>query len=260
MRLLVTGGRHGYLGRRVVAAAESAGHEVLAVGSADADVRDRPAVEALLTQCRPDAVVHTAYVQGDWTTTATGSANVARAVAGLGSRLVLVSSDVVFSGSRVWYDESAAPDPVSPYGAAKAAAETAALALLDDVLVARTSLIVGDGDSPHERYVHRLLGGGDGALFEDERRCPVHVDDLATALVELASATVHGVLHVAGEHPVSRLELGRLVASRDGCDPAALRGTTRAEAGVAGPVDVRLDSRRAAAVLDTPLRGVRDLW
>jgi dTDP-4-dehydrorhamnose reductase len=50
VRLLVTGGRTGYLGRQVVAAASA--HEVAAVSSADADVRDRAAVEVLVTRLR----------------------------------------------------------------------------------------------------------------------------------------------------------------------------------------------------------------
>ena len=119
MRLLVTGGRTGYLGRHVVAAA--AGHDVVAVGSVDCDVRDRVAVDALLDAHRPDAVVHTAYVQSDREVTANGAAHVAQAAARVGARFVLVSSDVVFGGRPVPYDESVPPDPVSAYGAAKVA-------------------------------------------------------------------------------------------------------------------------------------------
>ena len=121
MKLLVTGGRTGYLGRHVVAAGISTaiGHEVVAVGSADADVRDRAAVDALLEGHRPDAVVHTAYVQSDRDVTATGAAHVAHAAAAHGARLVLVSSDVVFGGSGEPYDETAPTDPVSAYGEAQ---------------------------------------------------------------------------------------------------------------------------------------------
>ena len=114
MRLLVTGGRTGYLGRHVVAVA--AHHDVVAVGSADADVRDPAAVDALVERCRPDAVVHTAYVQADPEVTGTGAVHVARAAARVGARLVLVSSDVVFGGRPVPYDETATADPVSAYG------------------------------------------------------------------------------------------------------------------------------------------------
>ena len=253
MRILVTGGRTGYLGRYVVAAARE--HEVVAVGSVDADLRDPAAVETLIAQHQPDAIVHTAYVQADWDVTATGAAHVATAAVRHGARLVLVSSDVVFSGADGLYAESARPDPITAYGAAKAAAETVALAVCPDVVVARTSLILGDGTSQHERLVHALAAGAEGALFDDEQRCPVHVADLASALVELAGNDLQGVLHVGGAQVTSRLELGRLIARRDGLDPASLRGTSRAAAGVAGPIDVRLDSTRASQVLTTRLRG-----
>jgi dTDP-4-dehydrorhamnose reductase len=41
---------------------------------------------------------------------------------------------------------------VTPYGAAKAAAETAVKCVIPDAVIARTSLIVGDGDSKHEKH------------------------------------------------------------------------------------------------------------
>ncbi|GAA1921264.1 SDR family oxidoreductase [Nocardioides hwasunensis] len=258
MRLLVTGGRTGYLGRHVVRVAAAARHDVLAVGSADADVRDRAAVDALVERLRPDALVHTAYVQADPEVTATGSAHVAAAAAAHGARMVLVSSDVVFGGADQPYPETAPTDPVSPYGEAKVVAERAVLAACPAAVVARTSLILGDSDSPHERLVRSLAAGADGGLFEDERRCPVHVVDLAEALVELAGNDVRGVLHVAGADGMSRYELGRLIARRDGLDPETLRPTSRVALAVPGPVDVRLDSTLAAQVLSTRLRGARE--
>ncbi len=256
MRVLITGGRTGYLGRRVVAAAGE--HDVIALGSADADVRDRRAIQEVVARHAPDTIIHTAYVQSDWDVTAGGAVNVALAAAGCGSRLVLVSSDVVFSGKDGLYQESDSPDPITPYGAAKAAAETAARAVCDDTVVARTSLILGDGASQHERLVHALAAGGDGGLFEDERRCPVHVDDLAAALVELATTDYRGILHCAGADAISRYELGRAIARRDGVDGDALRPTRRAELAVPGPIDVRLDSSAAAGLLTTRLRGARE--
>ena len=122
----------------------------------------------------------------------------------------------------------------------------------------RSSLILGDGRSQHERLVHAVAGGADGGLFEDERRCPVHVGDLARALVELAGNDVRGVLHVGGADAMSRYELGRLIARRDGLDPDGLRPVSRVALGIAGPVDVRLDSTLASRVLTTRLRGARE--
>ncbi len=78
------------------------------------------------------------------------------------------------------------PDPVTPYGAAKAAAETAVRLLGPDAAVARTSLIIGNGQSEHERLAHALIAGTrEGVLLTDDMRCPVHVEDLAAPLWEL---------------------------------------------------------------------------
>jgi len=122
----------------------------------------------------------------------------------------------VFSGRDVHYDESAPPDPVYPYGAAKAAAETAVRAIAPAAAVVRTSLIIGGRRGVHERLTHRLASGeADGVLFTDEIRTPVHVDDLADAVLELAGSGYPGILNVAGSDAVSRYDLGVLVARRD---------------------------------------------
>ena len=76
--------------------------------------------------------------------------HVALAAAMVGARLVHVSSDAVFSGAAARYDETGPPDPTTPYGAAKAAAETAVKGITPAAVIARTSLIIGDGDSQHE--------------------------------------------------------------------------------------------------------------
>ncbi|MFG1758872.1 hypothetical protein [Micromonospora echinofusca] len=64
---------------------------------------------------------------------------------------------------------------------------------------------------------------------------------------------------MAGPDAVSRAELGLLVAAHAGIDPAGMKTTTGSAAGVLRPAEVRLDSTRAAGLLDTRLRGVREL-
>jgi len=270
VELLVIGGS-GFLGRAVTRQAGLAGHRVTATyhvsGPADdgpdwrpLDIRHRADVLALAGDVRPDAVVNAAYRQSDWETTADGGAHVALAAAAAGARLVHVSSDAVFSGAAPAYDETARPDPVSPYGAAKAAAETAVRAIAPGAVIARTSLIVGDhGNSPHERLVHALAAGtAPGVLYTDNVRCPVHVTDLARALLELAAGGPAGVRHVAGPDAVSRYELGLLIARRDGLDEAALPAGRCAGTGRAGPLDVQLDCAATQARLATRLRGARE--
>jgi len=269
VKVLVVGGS-GFLGRELVRQSAAAGHDVAAsflsrppdTDGADwmlLDVRRSTDVVAVVDAVRPDVVINAAYRQPDWEITADGAAHVALATAAIGARLVHVSSDAVFSGAAIHYDETCVPDPITPYGAAKAAAETAIRAVCPQAVLARTSLIIGDGGSAHETFIHALAAGRrEGVLFTDEVRCPVHVTDLAAALLELGGSDRRGVHHVAGADAVSRYELGVLVARRDGVDAAALPAGRRPDAGPPRPLDVRLDCTATRRVLRARLRGARE--
>ncbi|MET9956789.1 sugar nucleotide-binding protein [Streptomyces sp. NPDC006339] len=266
-------GASGFLGTELVRQAAATGRVTAATyrsrpGEAPGvawhrlDLRDPHLLDALLDALAPDTVINASSGGADWAATADGPVRLAAATAGRGIRLVHVSSDAVFSGARVRYEETALPDPVTPYGAAKAAAETAVRLLHPAAVVARTSLVLGDGGdgaSTHERVVHELASGErEGALFTDDIRCPVHVADLAAALWELATSDATGVFHLAGPDALSRHALGVLVARRDGIDPSLLPTGRRADTRLPGVLDVRLDSRATQRRLRTRLRGARE--
>lgn len=268
MTVLVVGAS-GQLGTEVCARAVAAGERVVgtyhrAPGGVDGvdwrrlDVRDRSGVDALVAGVRPRVVVGTAYVAGDWATTADGAAHVARAAAGAGARLVHISSDALHGGRPEPYGDDEPPSPGYPYGAAKAAAETAVRLVDPAAAIVRTSLILGDEHSKQIRLCLDALAGS-ATLFRDEVRCPIGVEDLAAAVLELTGFDYSGTINVAGPEAVSREQLGLLVARRFGVDPSGLRTTTIAEAGLIRPTEIRLDSSRAAGLLKTRLRGVSEL-
>ncbi|MET8911556.1 sugar nucleotide-binding protein [Micromonospora sp. NPDC004551] len=268
MNLLVVGAS-GFLGAEVCRQAVAAGHRVVGTCHSGAvavpgvvrrrlDVTDPAAVRALLTEVRPDAVVATPYRYDDWAVTADGAAHIAVAAAEVGARLVHLSSDALHAGRPTPYADDDVPTPVHPYGAAKAAAETAVRAVDPGALLVRTSLIVGEGSKQIQLCRDALAGRA--VLFTDELRCPIHVADLAAAVLELVPGGHAGSLNVAGPDAVSRAELGLLVARHDGVDANGLTTTTIAEAGLHRPAEVVLDSARATGLLRTRLRGVTELY
>ena len=237
MEVHVTGAT-GYLGSELVRLRPDASTERV-------DVRDAAAVRELFGRVRPDVVIHTAYRQEDASVNVEGSENVARAAAATGARLVHVSTDVVFDGRKgTPYVEDDPLSPVTEYGASKAEAERRVAAAHPEALIVRTSLIVG-GVQPSK---HELAATRPGTWFTNEIRSPIQVTDLAEALLELAELDVAGPLHVAGADALSRAELAELIARR----PVAT-----AEAPPTRPLDCRLDSSRAQAMIRTRLRGVR---
>jgi dTDP-4-dehydrorhamnose reductase len=212
-----------------------------------ADVRDADAMRRLAAGA--DVVVHTAYRQSGedaWSTNDDGSRAVAEAARG--ARLIHLSSDVVFDGTRGRYVEEDEPAPVNDYGRSKAAAERVVRAAHPEALVVRTSLLYGGREpGPQERLAREGT-----RFFVDEIRSPVAVGDLADALLELAELDVCGPLHLGGADDVSRYELALLL----GADEARIE---RARTTPDRAPDVSLDSSRARALLATRLRGVREV-
>lgn len=255
---LVVIGASGHLGSEV--ARRASGFDVVpASRSTGLDVRDQLAVHAFFQRVRPAAVVNSAYQRGSWAAMADGAANVAAAAAAVGARLVHVSSDAVHSGRPEWYTEADEPNPITPYGAAKAAAETAVAAIDPSAAIVRTSLILGDQNSTHVRFALDLADGTPGQLFTDEIRCPVDGGDLAAAIVELLANDYAGIVNIGGPDAVSRVVLGRLIAARYGRSPD-FKTCSIAESGMTRAGEVKIDSSLARRILRTRLRGAVELF
>ncbi len=273
-RTLLVTGASGQLGRRVAMEALAAGWRVAGTYHTAAldmpgidwhhlDVVDRQAVERLVREVRPDAVVHTAARTSGprfWAINADGAASVALAATSIGARLIHMSSDALFDGRGAPYTEADDPCPVTPYGASKAAAETAVRAIAPAAVLVRTSLIIDD--DPLDNHSRMVLDIAQGrrpeSLFTDEIRCPIAAPDLAAAIVELLDRPVSGLLNIVGADALSRYELGVLVARRHGLDPGRLPSMTLAASGLRRPGEVRLDVSRARSMLRTRIRGARE--
>ena len=138
--LFVTGGS-GFLGSALIAVALEEGWQVVAPSSSALDIRDREAMIATIGELEPTTVVHLAYRKDDRTNIVDGSRHVAEAAAAFGSRLIHMSTDVVFGGRLEPYVEADNPDPANDYGRYKVEAELAVCAALPTATIVRTSLL-----------------------------------------------------------------------------------------------------------------------
>jgi dTDP-4-dehydrorhamnose reductase len=213
MRLLVTGAA-GMLGRDVVAAAESAGHDVTGLARRDLDITDPDAVRAAVRAARPDAVVNCAA----WTDVdgaeeheadatlinGSGAAHVAAAA----PYVVHVSTDYVFDGSASQpYAEGDPTGPTSAYGRSKLAGELAVAAAGDHAIV-RSAWLFGLHGRNFVATMLRLAEDRDEVrVVNDQIGCPTFTGHLAPALVEVAERRLTGALHVVGAGSCSWYEL-----------------------------------------------------
>ena len=245
VRMLVTGAR-GLLGGACLAVAAADGHAVTAVvrpgarpaagrwDVLEADLAAPGAAGRVLEAVQPQAVLHCAAMaapaacQQDppaaWRINAAVVEELVAAAAAGQIRLIHVSTDLVFDGTRGLLDERALPRPRSVYGQTKAAADAAVLGSSGNACVVRPSLLLGDGPRTPDGALRRaLLAGQRPGLFVDEWRTPAFATDVAACMVALATHPFRGLLNVAGPRHLTRYNLGVGLAHLWGLDPGLVR-------------------------------------
>jgi dTDP-4-dehydrorhamnose reductase len=236
VRWLVTGAA-GMLGRDVVRALASRGHEVTAASRDQLDVGDPAAVEEavvghdVVVNCAAytavdDAETHEAAA---FAVNATAAAYLAAACAASAARLVHVSTDYVFAGTaQEPYSETAPVSPRSAYGRTKAAGEWAVRANCPDHLVLRTAWLYGAHGGCFPKTIARLLRQrGRLDVVADQSGQPTWTEDVADMTLRLVEAGVPaGTYHATSSGQTTWHGFARAVAAAAGLDPDAVRPTT----------------------------------
>ncbi|MFZ9730371.1 MAG: dTDP-4-dehydrorhamnose reductase [Ilumatobacteraceae bacterium] len=232
VKILVTGAA-GQLGRELVDASRRGGHEVFAASRAELDATDQRSVSAVVSREKPAVIVHAAA----WTAVdacesdrekamlcnATATRYVVLAAREAGARVVYVSTDYVFDGTKSSpYVETDTPNPQSAYGASKLAGEQALDADVDAVV--RVSWLCGFHGSNMVKTILRIAAQQDTLKFVDDQiGHPTFADDAAAMIVRLAAESRTGVWHVTNQGAVSWYEFAREVMRAAGNDPARVK-------------------------------------
>lgn len=117
-------------------------------------------------------------------------------------RLIYVSSDGIFEGSKGSYTEDDEAKPVTLYGRNLLACETLIKAQLPNYCIIRPSYIYGFSNDVLDERLARvkssLLASETISAFHDMYKSPLHVRQVAKSILTLANTGFIGTLHVAG--------------------------------------------------------------
>ncbi len=248
MKILLTGGT-GLLGSEILRAGSSQ-FEIYApphgtVGnaeSAEIDLLEPVSLDRAFNRFRPDVVIHTAAEtnvdrcerepERAHRVNVASTEALARLCGRANSKMVFVSTDYVFDGSRGLYSETDKPGPVNNYGVTKLQAERRVAESLLKHLIVRPSVIFGWGGKKENflRWVlNRLNRGEPIEVPPDHFNSPTLAENLAANILRAVKDDLRGTLHLSGSERISRFDFAVRIARWFGMDSDLIKPLSMSE-------------------------------
>ena len=209
MNILITGA-NGQLGRDCLQLMQP-DHTVHACSSSRLDITRPRLVRDTITSLQPDVVINcAAYTAVDaceqeqtgcCAVNEHGPKNLAAACAGIGCRLIHISTDYVFDGKKSIpeaYEEQDTTAPLSVYGSSKLAGEQAIAHTMDNFLILRTAWLYGMGGKNFLKTMLRLAVTDPHRtvrVVNDQYGALTWTKSLARQIQEVLQADITGIVH-----------------------------------------------------------------
>lgn len=178
------------------------------------DITDKAAVEKIITEIKPDAVIHCAA----WTAVdaaedeenidrvrainAGGTRNIAEVCKKLSCKMTYTSTDYVFDGQGdiPWEPDCKDYAPLNVYGQTKLEGELAVSELLDKYFIVRIAWVFGLNG---KNFIKTMLNVGkthdEVRVVCDQIGTPTYTLDLARLLVDMNETEKYGYYHATNE-------------------------------------------------------------
>ena len=190
------------------------------------DISGKQQVKEAFKNIKPDVVVHAATLTDvdkcekhrelAWKVNVEGTKNVVEAAQNVGSFLIYISTDYVFSGEKGNYKENDQPKPINYYGLTKLKAEET-VQTQPEYFIARPSVIYGSTPAAGKVnfalwLIETLQKGERVKIVTDQWNTPTLNTNLAEMTLEVVERRLTGIYHLCGATRVSRFEFATQIA------------------------------------------------
>ena len=203
--------------------------------SSQVDILNEDELGKIFKEFQPEIVIHTAAITNPvpkvnqtakdyFDTNVTGTRNVAAYCQKHNSRMIYISTDLVYAGYRgSFLKEDGKLIPASLYAETKLVGENKVKEFTNNYSILRTALLYGFGlnhSRCHFQFMyHQLKNNRPVKLFTDQFRTPISLEDASRIIVQLAEMDVaNEIINAGGTERVSRYELGEILCSLAGFD------------------------------------------
>lgn len=195
------------------------------------DITDLNSLKKVFEAEQPDVVIHTAAMtQVDdceskkeecVALNITAVKNIAKLSSISNFRLVHLSTDFIFDGTKKMYKEDEEPNPLSYYGWSKLEAEKAVITNASNYAILRTVLVYGTVSDMSRSNImlwayNTLKDGKKAKVVDDQFRTPTLADDLAQGCMLAALANGNDIFNIAGRDFIGIYELVEKIANMYG--------------------------------------------
>lgn len=210
MKVFVTGVK-GQLGFDVVNELEKRDIEAIGVDIDEMDITDAVQVKKVITEAKPDAVIHcAAYTAVDAAedhieicrkVNAEGTKNIAEVCKKLDIKMMYISTDYVFNGqgTRPWEPDDER-EPLNVYGQTKYEGELAVEEYVKKFFTVRIAWVFGVNG---KNFIKTMLNLGKThdklTVVNDQTGSPTYTYDLARLLVDMIQTEKYGRYHATNE-------------------------------------------------------------
>jgi dTDP-4-dehydrorhamnose reductase len=169
-----------------------------------------------------------------WKINVEGTRNVVAACRKSGKKIIYISTDFVFEGTKAVgerYTEEDTPNPVNWYAVTKYEGEKIVQESGIPYIIVRPAYPYrtpfAEKNDLVQAILKRLQAGQQVAAVTDHIMCPTYVDDLAGSLDTLITHNATGIYHVVGSQAISPYDLALLIAKTFAFDVSLVSPTTR---------------------------------
>jgi dTDP-4-dehydrorhamnose reductase len=255
MRILLTGAS-GQLGRSLQRVLRDS--DLITISRPEYDITKETIVDRICS-IEPDIVIHTAAKtdvdecerdpESAYLVNATATKFIATACASCHARLVYISTDYVFDGSKHdSYNEEDPPGPINVYGKTKLAGEKYTQDLVSRNYVIRTAWLYGEGQNNFVKKILGLTGKPPIKVVTTQIGSPTSADDLALAIDKLVQFPEYGIYHLTNEGVCSRFEMAEAILQFSNLGDVPIQPISIYERPAPIPSRIVLKNKRAAAL------------
>lgn len=221
MKILISGYK-GMLGSDLVNTLKNENqHELILTDVKKLDITDLNQTRKILSKEKPKAIINVAaYTDVDgcetnrelaYNVNSIGPKNLAIIANEIGSKLLHISTDYVFSGDNSNpYIEDDETDPHSYYGETKLQAENFIQENMDDYFIIRTAWLYGKNGKNFVKTMLKLAETTDKiTVVDDQCGSPTFTKDLALSISEIIKTDKYGIYHVTNNDSCTWYEFAK---------------------------------------------------